>query len=161
MATQAPVIARRRSQRGNPEHSVIASLRSRRGIATTYFAVYNNQGLPDDYTMSTTKFLLLLFLSSMFHMASFMGLAFATVGEEPKNLDSFGTRFLAAYNSFGNFLLNAHILVAPVYGVLIFGIFFWYSRPLGGQLVKWTFAFPAITFITIFVFFLVMSKYDK
>ena len=111
--------------------------------------------------MSTAKFLLLLFLSSMFHVASFMGIAFATVGEEPKNLDSFGTRFLSIYNSFGNFLLNAHILVAPVYGVIIFGIFFWYSRPLGGQLIKWTFAFPAITFITIFVFFLVMSKYDK
>lgn len=111
--------------------------------------------------MSTTKFLLLVFLSGMFHVFSFMGMAFATMGEEPKNLDSFGTRFLALYNSFADFLLNAHILAAPVYGVIIFGIFFWYSRPLGGQLVKWTFAFPAITFITIFVFFLVMSKYDR
>jgi|GEM_PF-2935935 len=123
--------------------------------------IYNNQSLLDHDRMSATKFFVLFFLSFMFHAASFMGLAFASVGKEPENLDKFGTQFMAFYNNFANLLLNAHILLAPLYGAIIIGIFFWYSRPLGAQLIKWTFAFPTITFLTIFVFFFVMSRYDK
>jgi hypothetical protein len=111
--------------------------------------------------MTPFQFFGLLVLSGALHVASFMGVAFAFAGIDPHGAPELTAKLLGIFVSIGNGLLQMHLILAPIYYAVAIGVFFFGSRTFASQLAKWSFALPVASFVTIFLFFFIMSRVGK
>lgn len=111
--------------------------------------------------MTPIKFFGLLFLTGCFHYMSFMGVAFAFAGMDGNGAPESTAKVLRFFVNVGDFLLQMHLYWAPIYYVATVGVFFLGSRVIASQLAKWSWALPMTSFVTIFLFFFIMSRLKK